>query len=313
MRMILLGAPRGLNENRWKDDIAEAGVALGWSVEHLESRGADIEKVLDLCKSADLFVWARTHGHEPMGDGGVMLRRIEALGVPTVGIHMDLYFGIQIREPRIGDPEQHWWSCQHVFTADGGHQAEFAELGVNHHWMPPAMGVRFFGRIEDPVERAFVTRHRLKAVFVGSNVKHIHTQHRSELIRWAANRYGNRFKHYGDREGIYGERLNHLYTSTRFALGDSAPSDYYWSDRIPITMGRGGVLAYPRTIGLEEQGFNETNMIMYDRYGFEELGERLDSMSDKEVSDMSEAAIALVGERHLWTHRLLEIQRKVQA
>jgi thioesterase domain-containing protein len=78
-------------------------------------------------------------------------------------------------------------------------------------------------------------------------------------------------------------------------------------------MGRGGVLAYPMTLGLEEQGFNETNMILYDRYGFEELGERLDSMSDKEVSDMSEAAIILVGERHLWTHRLLEIQRKVQA
>lgn len=306
MRVILLGSPRPLRDNRWKDDIAESGESMGWDFVHVEALGSQPDDVVNLCKSADLFIWARMHNHDPIGDAHGMLRRIEDLGVPTVGIHMDLYWGIANREPRVGATDQPWWSCQYVFTADGGNHERFKERGVNHYWMPPAMGVRFFGRHE-PARGS----RRLSASFIGSNVRQIHTNHRSELINWAKRRYGNGFRHFGLAKKLYGSDINQMCSTTRVVLGDSAPSPFYWSDRIPNIMGRGGVLAYPRTEGLEQLGFNDDNMLMYDRFKFDELGERIDSMSDAELKSVSDAALGLIEGSHMWTHRLMQIKEMV--
>lgn len=304
---MLLGARRSLSENRWKDDIAEAAQHLGWQVTHWDALHAPTGEVVAACKDADLFVWARTHGHDPAGDPAVMLRHIEDLGVPTVGIHMDLYWGLRNREPQIG--AHPWWSCQYVFTADGGNQHRFAERGVNHHWMPPAMGVRFYGRVQ-PSGRYPDTR----VVFVGSHVPRIHGDHRRQLLTWARHRYQHQFLHADGRHTpVWGAALSDLYASAHVALGDSAPAPYYWSDRIPTTLGRGGVLAHPRTEGLAEQGFTDDTMILYDRYDFTALGARIDSLTSRERANLSEAGLTVIGERHLWTHRLQQIERTVAA
>lgn len=306
MRIVLLGSPKGVSANRWKDDIAESADALGWPCEHIEARGIPTDRVVAECKGADLFIWAREHNRDPDGDAYAMLREIENMGIPTVGVHMDLYWGINIREPRVGSIDQPWWSCQYVFTADGGNQDRFSERGVNHLWMAPAMGVRFFGRHE-PTPRSG----RLFASFLGSNVRQIHTSHRYDLVTWASKRYGKQFKHFGLAKKLYGSAINQMCSTTRFVLGDSAPAPFYWSDRVPNIMGRGGLLAYPRTPGLQELGFDESNMLLYDRYKFEELGDRMDSMSDRDVAEMSEAGLELVASRHMWKHRLMEIERIV--
>jgi len=306
MRVVILGAPRGLHENRWKDDIAEAAESLGWKADHLDARGAPTDDVIRLCEGADLFIWARTHGHEPLGDANRMLRDIERLGVPTVGIHMDLYWSIEAREARVG--VEPWWSCQYVFTADGGSQERFEERGVNHFWMPPAMGVRFFGlRGAPPNDRLYKT----KAAFVGTSSHPVHGEHRQQLIAFGKSKYKSFFRLYGRSKKIYGIHLNHLYAGARFILGDSAPADYYWSDRVPITMGRGAVLAYPRTVGMEEWGFNDTNMVLFDRFNFTELSDKLDAMKDRDVAEMRQAALKLIGERHMWTHRLQQIMETI--
>jgi hypothetical protein len=306
MRVVLLGAPRPIGDNRWKDDIAESGESMGWDFVHLEARGSQPDDVVDLCRGADLFIWARTHHHDPFGDGREMMRRIEDLGVPTVGIHMDLYWGIANREPRINATDQPWWSAQHVFTADGGNQERFKERGVNHHWMPPAMGVRFFGR-RDP-DPKYQKRYY---VFVGSNVPTIHGEHRTRLLDSARKRNPQRFRHFGRAVKVYGGELNKVYASARVVLGDSAPADYYWSDRVPNTLGRGGVLAYPRTLGLEEQGFDDSNMILYDRFDFAPMWERIYSMSEQDLREMSDNALQAIRDKHMWTHRLMQIAETV--
>jgi hypothetical protein len=304
LRMVLLGAPRAVHLNRWKDDIAEAGEALGWQVTHLEANGAPVDDVVRLCKGADLFMWARTHRHDPAGDAAAMLCRIEDLGVATVGIHMDLYWGIPNRELRVG--AQPWWGCQHVFTADGANQARFAERGIRHHWMPPAMGLRFHGRARP------AGKYRHRAVFVGTNIRYIHGPHRDQLLRWARRRWRGDFRHYGaGAQKVFGRELSRLYASTHVVLGDSAPAARYWSDRLPMTLGRGGLLAYPRTEGLAEQGFDESLMLLYDRFAFDDLGDRIDALSDRERAAMTDAALTVVGERHLWTHRLETIRQVV--
>lgn len=299
MRLFILGAVRGLNENRWKDDIAEAGERLGWSVEHVDARGIDTADVVRQAKGADLFLWARTHGHRPDGDVAGMLRRIEDAGIPTVGLHLDLYWGIARREVEIGvDP---WWSCQYVFTADGGTR-DWVGRGVNHHWCPPAMGHRFYGHGQ---VRA---RYPHRVVFVGGLVRDIHGWHRSGLLRWARSQWGAGFAQYGPgHRAIWGQALSDLYASARLVLGDSALASHYWSDRIPNTLGRGGLLAYPRTPGLREQGFTDQTMILYDRFKYRQISQQFDQLSPACRREMRDNALTVIGERHMWTHRLQEI------
>lgn len=307
VKLYILGYPQEFRGNHWKREIEESAIGLGWDVVHRAAQAAEPEEVLRECKDADLFLWLRTHHNNPRGDASTMLRRIEDAGVPTVGMHMDLYWSLPQREGYIDKETNPWWSCQRVYTADGGHQAEFAERGINNIWMPPGFGDRWFGLHEIPRP----CKYKKPYVFVGSNARGIHGDHRSEMLMWARRKYKGKFQHYGMHNRVYGELLNQIYAVADVVFGDSAPSDYYWSDRIPTTMGRGGILAYPRTPGLEEQGYNDENMILFDRYEFAELGSRVDSMSAKEMSDMREAALTVTAERHMWRHRLLQIKEEV--
>lgn len=306
VKLYILGYPQEFRGNHWKREIEESAIGLGWKVVHRAAQAADPEEVLRECKDADLFLWLRTHRNDPRGNAHDMLRRIEDVGVPTVGLHMDLYWSLPQREDYIDPISNPWLSCQRVYTADGGHQAEFAERGINHFWMPPGFGDRFLGMPPLPTP----CRYKKRYVFVGSNSKGIHGDHRSKLLLWAKRKYMGGFQHYGVHNRVWGEQLNQIYSVARVAFGDSAPGDYYWSDRIPTTMGRGGILAYPRTPGLEEQGYNDENMILFDRYEFAELGDRVDSMSEREMKDMREAAIQVTAERHMWRHRLLRIKEE---
>jgi len=302
VRVLLLGARRGIRENNWKDAIADAGRRLGWDVTHIDAgprpgvpdSAPACEDVLTAAKGADMLLWARTHGHRPTGDVAAMLRQIEDTGTVTVGLHLDLYWGIPRREAEIGvDP---WWSAQHVFTADGGPHPWGK---VNHHWCPPAMDQRFFGR------GTFRHSFNHSAVFVGGIVPDIHGHHRRALLTWARRKYGGGFVQYGmGRRKVWGPDLCDLYTSAGVALGDSAWSPYYWSDRVVQTLGRGGFLAHPRTPGMAEQGFTDDVMLTYDRFDFRTLGKRLDDLDPKVRREMTAAALALIEERHMWIHRL---------
>jgi hypothetical protein len=299
MRLLVLGAVRGLTENRWKDDIAEAAERLGWDATHVNARGIDAEDVVRQAKGTDLFIWARTHGHRPDGDVAGMLRRIEDAGTATVGLHLDLYWGIQRREGAIGvDP---WWTCQYVFTADGGRR-DWASRGVNHHWCPPAMGHRFYGSGQ------LVRQYRHRAVFVGGLVRDIHGYHRVSLLRWARRQWQNGFVHYGvGRRRLWGQALSDLYASADLVVGDSAWAPRYWSDRVPCTLGRGALFAYPRTPGLTGQGFTDDTMILYDRFQFGQIAERVRDTSPAQRRQMRENALTVIAERHMWSHRLRQI------
>lgn len=308
MKMVLLGVPGvALHLNRWKDDLCESAVdELGWEVVHLPAKGIHVDDVVRQVKEgADMFMWSRTHNWNPDGDAYTMLRRIEDLGVPTVAHHMDLYFGVDKRQDMIGiDP---WWSAQYVFTADGGHDKEFAAKGVNHTWCPPAMNRKWIGR-----GTVDAKKYPHKVAFVGSYYRQAHGVHRLELLRWARRVYGSTFQQYDGRRGrIWGPDLNDLYSTTPVMIGDSAKADYYWSDRVVHTLGRGGLLAHCAVPGLVEQGFTKDVMIHYGRMQFGSLGQSIRRLSPERRAEMSDAAMTLIEERHTWKQRLLEIQGTV--
>jgi len=300
VRLILLGAPDlERNDGRmesWHVDVDQGARELGWDVEFMRVRDVPADDIVRAAKGADMLLWLRTHSHNPLDDRS-MLARIQDAGTVTCGLHLDLYWGIAQREKKIGN--ESWWKAQHVFTADGGDR-NWASRGVNHHWCPPPFGSRHlgYGKADPSVDA--------RAVFVGSCLRSIHGDHRFRLIAWARRTWGSRFLHVG-RNGhnrLYHQKLNHLYASVGLVLGDSAPAGRYWSDRIPRTLGRGGLLAYPRTPGLDEQGFTDDVMIRYDRGQFGQILDRYRELSPAERRAMTDAGLELVRSRHLWRHRL---------
>jgi hypothetical protein len=302
VRLVVLGAPRSPKVNRWKNDLCEGAESLGWDVTHLPARGVAAEDVIREARSADLMIFARTHGHRPTGNIRAMLRRIEGHGCVTVGLHQDLYWGIPRRQREIGvDP---WWSCQHVFTADGGPRP-WAKLNVNHRWLPPAAGTMFLGR--GSRRREFAHR----CVFVGGNVPRIHGRHRAAMLAWARRRYGPGFAWYGRGRQVWGADLRDVYASTEVAVGDSAPSPHYWSNRLPMTLSMGGLLAHPETDGMAGQGFTDEVMVTFPRGRFDVLAAKLDALSESDRRRITDNALDLIASRHLWRHRLEEIAEVV--
>jgi hypothetical protein len=299
LRVVVLGIPQPLNACRWKDDLCEEAGALGWNVMHLPTKGTSCDTVVQACTGADLLIWARTHGHNPRGDVRGMLRRVEDGGTVTVGLHMDKYWGVPHREAQVGVSP--WWSCQYVFTADGGNEARFAARGVTHRWCPPAVAASTLGH---------GTRDRSRwpagVVFVGSNIAATHGDHRSQLIAWAGKRYPT-FRSY--TKGVWGRDLADLYATAKVAIGDSAPGDWYWSDRIPTTLARGGILAHPTRQGLAGQGFTGEVMLLFEPYGFTGLAQQIADLTPARRREMSEAGMDVVERRHLWRHRLTDIER----
>ena len=307
VKMLILGAPRGIHENRWKNDIAEDGARLGWKVWHWPAKNVPVEYVIEKVRKEriDILMWARTHKHNPWGDYHMMLRECESLGAHTVGLHMDLYWGIPHREKQVGVDA--FWTCQYVYTADGGHPDNFAKRGVNHRWCPPAVGKSVVGRgTVDPMWANTVT-------FVGGALP-CHGKHRAEMIRWAktGGLRGHEFKWRGNnKEPIWGPRLSDYYSSCKGVLGDSVDSPRYWSDRIPQTLARGGLLYYPNTVGLAEQGFSNSTMVLFDRFDFRRIQRSLDGMSDVQRKEITDCAMDLINDRHLWMHRLSSIAQEV--
>lgn len=303
MRLVVLGAPRSPLVNRWKNDLCEGAESLGWDVVHLPARGVAAEDVIREAKTADAMIWARTHGHRPTGRVRAMLRRIEDAGCATIGVHLDLYWGIPRRQREIGvDP---WWTCQHVFTADGGPRP-WAKLNVNHHWLPPAAGTMFLGRGTPRPEYG----HR--CVFVGGLVPRIHGRHRAGLLAWARRRYGPGFAWYG-RSGrqVWGAALRDLCASVEVVVGDSAPAPAYWSNRLPMTLSMGGLLAHPDTPGMADLGFDDEVMVTYPRGRFDVLAAKLDGLSVSDRRRITDNALDLIASKHLWSHRLEQIAQVV--
>lgn len=293
MKVLVLGA-RSKNYDGWHNQLVEEAKAIGWDCTYERVFGASTKSIVDLARGANMLIWCHAHQHFPKGDPIAMLRRIEDAGTVTIGINQDIYWGLQ-RERRIGkDP---WWTCQYVYTADGGAR-DWASKGVNHYWSPPAVGERNLGRVKP--------NGRYRIVFVGGYVRHIHGNHRAQLLSWAKRRWRGDFYWYGNtiRNRIYGEDLSAVVSYADVTLGDAAPAPYYWSDRVVRMMARGAVLAHPRVEGMKEQGFTDDSVVLFDWYKFDELGSKLDSLSDRQREQLRDSAVSIVEDRHLWRHRL---------
>lgn len=302
MRLVFVGnfsSPHSTeNELKWTFEH------LGWEVTPLQENDLSTLQVLNACQGADLFLWVRTHSWEIIGDVAKMVNQIKDMGVVSFAVHLDRYWGLDKldrRESLIG--KHPWWKLDYIFTADGGNQQGFKDRGVNHHWIEPAVVERdcYFGtpRYEYIVDVGFV----------GSKSYHPEYPQRTKLIEWLEQTYGDRFIRFaGDAPSgtIRGKDLNDLYASIKVVVGDScfAGAPFYWSDRVPETLGRGGFLIHPASDGLSIDG-----LVTYPAGDWEYLKDRIDHFLENEQERLllRDKAFDEVRTNHTYTNRVMSM------
>jgi hypothetical protein len=277
---------------------------MGHRVQFLQEDHYTIGQIHRAARGSDLVIYQRTWGK---GAGLTdVWRDLESRGTVTASYHLDLYVGLEREATLVGDP---FWSTQYVFTPDGdpASQPVFDRLGINHHWLPPAIVADEIG--PGKIEERFAH----DVIFVGSYHYHREWPYRAQLIDWLTETYGDRFRRYGSgAEVIRGAQLNSLVTSAKVVVGDSLcpgfTKPYYTSDRPFETIGRGGFLIMPWIRGLDEMFADRRHLVFYTYGDFDELRAQIDYYLDTphERDRIREAGRAHVAEHHTYTHRLTE-------
>lgn len=235
-----------------ENDLAWTFQHLGHEVIKLQENTVSTEAFSAALTNSDMFLWVHTHGFNIISDANMesAIDLLKFMEKPSVGFHLDRFWGIPEREERIGKTP--FWKLAYLFTADGGNQERFKERGINHIWSPPGIVERdcHYGTPK--------TEYACDVAFVGSvDGYHECYPFRREMIEFLKDRYRQRFKTFLH---VRGPDLNDLYASVKVCVGDSifansnGLSDSYWSDRVPETVGRGGVLVHADVKGMTGAG-----------------------------------------------------------
>jgi hypothetical protein len=229
-------------------------------------------------KNVDMLFFTRTWGRTVTLE---LLEKLKARGIPTVSYHLDFYVGLQRDGGIECDP---FWRTDYVFTPDGDARSQkfFEERCINHIYMKP-------GVFEPECYIVPPTASGTPDVaFVGSYDYHGEWPYRQKLIDFLRKEYGDRFKRFGnpgrdDRNVtvVRGDALNRLYSRAKVVVGDALVLDfdheYYWSDRVYETLGRGGFLIHPYIKGMEEEfGLEDKYLVYYEYNNFGMLKEKID-------------------------------------
>jgi len=273
---------------------------LGYEVEKLQENKVGTREIYEACEHAQTLIWVRTPGwlQVPDEDMFELLEWCKNEGVKTLSVHLDKFWDIPTRESLIGKIP--FWKTQYVFTADGSRQEDFAKRGVNHFWMKPAVSEVYChpGTPRD--------EYRCDVGFVGAKEYHAEYPFRKKMVEFLQETYGERFKHI---EGVRGHLLNDVYASMKVVVGDcfGAGIPNYWSDRVPETIGRHGLLAHPSIKGLEvPMACYEAQDLQSLRYSIEVLLSDI-SQNPRGVKQVVIDGVDYVCKHDTWTVRMREI------
>lgn len=294
-----------------ENHVATDAEALGHRVTRLQENTTETWSIDPA--EFELLLWTRTGWDWPKAVGWTLeqahaaqrdlLARAARAGTPTVGLHLDRWFGLD-RQGQV-DVEP-FFEVDLLYTADGGHDDEWARRSIDHRWMPPAISA-----VEARREGRVLSQYRADVAFVG-NWSRYHAEYpqRRELVGSLRNHYRNRFKAWprGSR-AVRGQDLADLYRTAKVIVGDSClapatdgePIRRYWSDRIPETLGRGGFLLHPWVDGIDEQFVDGLHLRLYhDR-------RELVSLIDEYLADGdARRSIADAGRDHVREHHTYE-------
>lgn len=242
--VIYIGA--FIPEHSTENEIRRALESLGVTVRTFEEGepGAWPEATAAISTS-DVVLWTRTAGNLkriPHDVQQKMVARAHDRGVPVIGYHLDIWWGLARQREVLTEP--YFRLVDRFCSADGGHDEQWAEIGVAHRWFPPAVS-------EFECVPGFPKDHfEHDVVFVGSwqGGYHEESVHRFDLVNHLRREWNAEFYPRDGQPAVRGDDLRDLYASVKIAVGDSCLSNgRYCSDRIPETTGRGAFLAHPYT------------------------------------------------------------------
>lgn len=293
-----------------ENELRKAIELAGYDVEVFQEDEPGVFADVAACISDfDVVLWTKTDRQPPLDFDAMrhMLAAAEALHVPVVAYHLDLWWGLR-REHQVH--EHPFFRSTIVITADGGHDDDWARVGVNHRWMPPGVSeVECSGgqpRLEYTSDLAFVGSWR-----PGYHREH---PHRAHLVDWLRTHYRDRVA-FWPRPGehaVRGVALRDLYASTKVNVGDSCLAGRlprYWSDRIPETIGRGGFLIHPHVDGIDDHYVDGEHLALWQVGDWAHLAELIDRYLDDEDERRRIAAAgrAHVLEHHTYTVRIRQV------
>lgn len=240
-------------EPEWstENDVRKAFESLGHEVIQLQENKVAWEQIREAAFSSQLLLWTCTWDDaQPLKETVDTLRQCAIMGIPTATLHLDVFWDIS----RGG---RKWWLSpmfftRYVFTADGSSDEGWKRLGIDHHWLKPAIrhDAAHFGTLRD--------EYMCDVAFVGSNGVGYHEEdwpYRKELVdelremckrnRWSWRNPG------GDDPKIERSKdRNDFYASTKVTVGDSLclqkEKALYCSDRVYEATGCGGLLIMPQ-------------------------------------------------------------------
>lgn len=272
-----------------------------------ENNLARWEQLIASISEFDMVLWTRTgwgpgHPHEMQYR---MLDAAEAAGIPTVGYHLDRWWGLNRTGEILSEP---FFKVALLITADGHpeHQQKFEDAGVNHHWMPP--GVSLHEATRSP---RFINEYAHDVVFCGSHLEyHKEWKYRMSLVHFLKKTYGPRLGLYPipGQHALRGQPLVDLYHSSKVIVGDSCLNGgitHYWSDRIPETLGRRGFLIHPNVEGLNDHFTPGRHLETYDLGDWKGLQSLIDHYIN---ADDERNAIASAGQGHVLMHHTYEVR-----
>lgn len=240
-----------------------------------------------------------------------MLDKARRFGVPTIGVHLDRWWGLE-REHQLERP---FFACEYLYTADGGHQEQWESMGINHRWFPPGVSERW---CRPGMHRA---EYDCDVLFVGNWVDYGHRawKHRLELVDFLSRTYGGRFLALPRRghHAIRGLELNDVYWSAKVVVGDSclvpkpdgSPMTHYCSDRVPETLGRGGILVHPRVEGVTDL----YNYVWWELGDWADLRKEIDGIiiDGEDAPEHRQHHIDMIKANHTYTVRMRTVLNEV--
>ena len=311
LRIVFVGHVR----SPWATEkyLGDALSQLGHKVIGLHGAENFADDIYRKSQGSDLMIYSPKWPIRKRGEktGLWLLGKLRESNILSVSYHQDAHLFLKGRDERV-NRNNFFWACDYVFTADGGHQAEFERRHINHFHLSP-------GAPES--ECTFGSpqyKYQSDIAFVGTCSGGFHDQwpFRTKLLEWLAFTYKDRFKKWGPRSGnrpeqIRNKELNDLYASVKIIIGDGRIIDditinpgLYWSNRIVEVPGRGGFLIYPYITGIEAFLTPGIHFVSYNHQNgnldsFAELKKIIDYYL---IHDEEREAIRANGHQHIKNH-----------
>lgn len=289
---------------------------LGHEVVRAQESTVSWQDTMRFADGCDLFLWTSTWDFQQLWPHQEMTGALRWLAdrMPTVAYHLDLY-GRLSREWQVIDRRRGnaMFGCQWVFTPDGDSGRLWERADVNHRFLPPGV---FGPECVDGMPR---DEYRSDVAFVGSWQGYAHAEHapyRAKMMDLLRGRYGDQLGLWPrvGQPAVRGQALNDLYASVKVVAGDSClahlpETHFYWSDRVPETVGRGGFLVHPAVEGLMESLPEGMGISYYPKNDFDGMIERIDwwLAHDDEREEARCKGQAFIRENHTYEHRMRQV------